>query len=229
VLYKATVNELEKVVENKHAIPQELADQKYGHIGGIDYYDGVLYGGIEISKSEPGVIAAWNATDLSLLRWEVTAQNGMPWVAADGVAGLLYSTHWSDTGRINVFDMTTFQQRDDLTIRPASEAPADQFPPEIQGAAFYERDPGFLFLAANGAESVYKVDIASGALSFVLSDKQYRSHEAEMEGLTFWDLGARGVMHMFSNFERVVQKGLHSYLDMGGSPAPHVPVQVQVE
>ena len=38
------------------------------------------------------------------------------------------------------------------------------------------------------------------------------------QGLTFWDLGERGVMHMFGNFERVLQKGLHSYLDVSGSP-----------
>lgn len=146
----------------------------------------------------------------------------MPWVAADGAAGLLYSTHWSDTGRINVFDMATFAQRDDLTIFPLSSAADDQFPPEIQGAAFYDKDPGFLYLAVNGAESVYKVNVATGELHFVLSDEQYKTHEAEMEGLTFWDLGERGVMHMFGNFERVLQKGLHSYLDVSGSPTERV-------
>ena len=181
VLYKATKNNLEKVAENKHAIPSELADQKYGHIGDIDCFDGVLYGGIEISKSEPGVIASWNASDLTLLQFQVTGQNGMPWVAADGAAGLLYSTHWSDTGRINVFDMATFEQRDDLTIFPLSSAADDQFPPEIQGAAFYDKDPGFLYLAVNGAESVHKVNVATGELHFVLSDEQYKTHEAEME------------------------------------------------
>jgi hypothetical protein len=216
VLYKASKT-MEKEIENKHAIPEELSKEGYGHIGDIDYYDGIIYGGIEISKSAPGVIASWNSTDLSLIKYQVQEQNGMPWVACDGNTRLLYSTHWSDTSRINVYDMDTFEHKVDLTVFPVSDADEDQFPEEIQGAAFWDQDPGFIYLAVNGKESIYRVNVSTGAVTFVLSDKQYKSHEAEMEGLTFWDLSedGNGQMHMFGNFEEVVQKGLHSYAWIG--------------
>lgn len=221
-IFKAE-KDMKKVMENKNAIPKELKDQGFKHIGDIDLNiaDGLIFGGIEQGAHTPGIIASWNATDLSLIKYKLTEQDGMPWVAADSNKRLLYSTAWSDVTRINVFDMDTFEQRNDLTIYPTKTTNSDgtidnnKFPSEIQGAAFYNKDPNQLYISINGKESIYKINIMTGECQFILSDEQYKHHEAEMEGLTFWDLddGKHGQMHMFGNFELLRQKGLHSYKD----------------
>ena len=215
VIYKATRDPVKLLMKNENAIPKELREQKFDHIGDIDCVaaDGVIYGGFEQGANTPGILASWNSTDLSLIQYKHITQNGAPWVAADPTTRLLYSTAWNDQTRINVFDMDTLQQRDDLTIVPISSDPAALFPKEIQGAAFNPADPGFLYISINGAESVYKIDVKTGACTFVLSDKVYKHHDAEMEGITFWDLSdiGYGNMHMFGNFEEIRQKGIHSY------------------
>jgi len=215
ILYKASKNPIKQIMKNENAIPQELKDLKFDHIGDIDCVvaDDIIYGGFEQGSGTPGILAAWNATDLSVIRYKYITQNGAPWVAADSSTRLLYSTAWNDQNRINVFDMDTFEQRIDLTIVPVSADPSALFPREIQGATFNPADPGFLYISINAAESVYKIDVKTGVCTFVLSDKVYKHHEAEMEGMTFWDLTdiGYGQMHMFGNFEEVRQKGIHSY------------------
>jgi hypothetical protein len=84
------------------------------------------------------------------------------------------------------------------------------------GGAFNPLDPGFLYLAVNGNCSVYKIDVSTGDVSFVLSDDyEHRPHEYEMEDITFWDLRdhtpAFGVMHLYGNFMTVKEKGVRSY------------------
>jgi len=215
ILYKATKSPIKQLMKNENAIPQELKDLKFDHIGDIDCVaaDGVIYGGFEQGSGTPGILAAWNSTDLTVIRYKDIAQNGAPWVAADPMTRLLYSTSWNDQNRINVYDMDTFEQRLDLTVVPASSDPAALFPREIQGGTFNPADPGFLYISINSAESVFKIDVKTGVCTFVLSDKVYKHHEAEMEGITFWDLSdiGYGQMHMFGNFEEIRQKGIHSY------------------
>lgn len=66
---------------------------------------------------------------------------------------------------------------------------------EIQGAAFYEGD---MYVSVNGNVSVYKINVTTGAVEFVLSDEYIEKHSYEMEGLTFWDLeqDGLGTMHL---------------------------------
>lgn len=71
---------------------------RYNHIGDIDYdrgtvdlpakcYScvsqihtvGLIYGGMETSGDDNGVIGVWNATDLTLVKYVFTTQNGFPW------------------------------------------------------------------------------------------------------------------------------------------------------
>ena len=73
---------------------------RYNHIGDIDYDRGtvalpgatavrhhaisnttvgLIYGGMETSGDDNGVIGVWNATDLTLVKYVFTTQNGFPW------------------------------------------------------------------------------------------------------------------------------------------------------
>ena len=47
ILYKTTVDPIEIVLANYHAIPDELIELKYNHIGDLDLLDGILYAGLE--------------------------------------------------------------------------------------------------------------------------------------------------------------------------------------
>jgi hypothetical protein len=40
---------------------------------------GLIYGGMETSGDDNGVIGVWNATDLTLVKYVFTTQNGFPW------------------------------------------------------------------------------------------------------------------------------------------------------
>ena len=65
-------------VANYNAIPDELKKLRYNHIGDIDYDQGIVYGGMETSGDEVGILGAWNSTDLSLIKYFYTEQKGLP-------------------------------------------------------------------------------------------------------------------------------------------------------
>lgn len=97
-----------------------------------------------------------------------------------------------------------------------SPAAGQELPGEIQGGAVNPAEPGFIYLSINANCSIYKMDLNTGEVRFVLSDDYaHRPHEYEMEGITFWDLRDHtpnfGVMHFFGNFMTVKEKGIRSY------------------
>jgi hypothetical protein len=193
------------VNENDKLIPGDLKDLGYNHVGDIDEKNGVIYIGIEYSTSSKGVLAAVNSTSLEVMHYRITEQGGMPWVAVSN-EGKIYSTHWSDTTKVNVWSVK------DFSFIESIEAKGVELPAEIQGGAFWEKDPGQLYLAANGPV-VYKFDINTGAtVQFILNDA-YSHHKYEMEGITFMDLEDKGLgtMHLYGNFELLREKSIHNF------------------
>jgi len=203
-LYKATVGPIQIVLANHDAVTPDMRATGCDHIGDIDVLDGIIYGGIE-GCAGGGVLATWNSTDLQMIRHTTTTQKDMPWVAIDPTSKYIYSAVWNDCCNLQVYDMNTF----DFIKSVAVGNDTVHLPGEIQGGAFYD---GELYLAVNGDDGIWKVNIATGELSFVLSDV-YNHHEYEMEGLDFWDLREQkhGVMHMYGNFMQAVEKCIRSY------------------
>lgn len=78
-LYRTSLFPIEIELANHHAIPDELTALRYNHIGDIDHDQGIIYGGMETSDHNPGILGAWNATDLSIIKYVYTEQDGMPW------------------------------------------------------------------------------------------------------------------------------------------------------
>ncbi len=99
----------------------------------------MIYGGLESSNENQGILAAWNASDLSILRYTETTQDGMPWVAVDPATRTLYSAVWNDCCNLQTYDVDTFQFKETITA-------VNGLPREIQGAAFYENE---LYLSVN--------------------------------------------------------------------------------
>jgi len=204
-LYRATVGPITIEQKNYDAVPEDMRAIGCDHIGDIDVLNGIIYGGIEGCGDGKGVLAAWNASDLQIIRHSTTLMKGMPWVAIDPDTTEVYSAVWNDCCSLQVYDLTTFEFKRVVTVGNDTV----HLPGEIQGGAFYE---GELYLAVNGDDAIWKVNIATGELSFVLSDL-YDHHEYEMEGLDFWDLRDKnhGVMHMYGNFMQAIEKCIRSY------------------
>jgi hypothetical protein len=78
-LYQTTIDPISITNANYHAIPPELQDLTYNHIGDIDILGGVIYGGLEDRNDGNGVLAAWDTQNLTMTRYRVTEQRDMPW------------------------------------------------------------------------------------------------------------------------------------------------------
>jgi len=202
-LYQATVSPVTIEQSNHAGIPEDLLKLTYNHIGDIDVLDGIIYGGME-AKEGNGILATWNTTDLQLIRYRVTEQKDMPWVAIKTDTRRIYSCIWGDTDHLQIYDLDTFE-----FVGTHDMLPGILLPKEIQGGAFYE---GELYLSTNLEDAVWKLNLDTGALDKVVSDP-YNFHEYEMEGITFWDLRDRGlgVMHIFGNFMQVREKAIRNY------------------
>ncbi len=174
---------------NYHAIPEELSHStnNYNHIGDIDVLDGIIYGGLE-GREGNGILAAWHASNLTFIRHTVTQQRDMPWVAVHADSRKIYSAVWGDCCEFQIYDLDSFEFSGTLTV-------PNGLPKEIQGGAFYNGD---LYVTTNINVSVYKVNIVTGDIEYVLSDDYIDNHIYEMEGIDFWDLEDQniGTMHM---------------------------------
>ena len=115
----------------------------------------------------------------------------------------LYSTHWNEKTFINVYSSSDFSF--------LSTIKAD-LPGEIQGAAFWEKEPRFLYTLSNGPY-VHRVDTDTGDVEFVLKDDEYKHHVYEAEGITFMDLDGVGMgsLHIYGNFETIEEKSVHNF------------------
>jgi hypothetical protein len=142
----------------------------YNHIGDIDVLDGIIYGGME-AKNGNGILAMWNTSDLTMIRYRVTEQKDMPWVALNTDTRRIYSAIWGDTDRLQMYDLDTFE-----FVGTHDMLPGVLLPKEIQGGAFYE---GELYFATNIDDAVWKLNLTSGELVNVLSDV-YDHHEYEV-------------------------------------------------
>lgn len=185
------------------AVTEDLRKQGYNHVGDIDILDGVIYGGIEGDGN--ALMAAWNTSNLAMIKYVESRFGGLPWVAIHPVTKELYSLQWGEAHNLQVFDGVTFEHLRDVYIGNETVS----LPGEIQGGAFYE---GELYMCSNAQDGVWKVNLSTLELQWVLDDK-YRNHEYEMEGLDFWDLRDRGlgVMHMYGNFMQLKEKAIHNY------------------
>lgn len=79
---------------NHHAIPPELQELSYNHIGDIDVMDGLIYGGLEDRNDGNGVLAAWDVENLTIVRYRITEQRDFPWVAVEPETKNLWSSSW---------------------------------------------------------------------------------------------------------------------------------------
>ena len=138
----------------------------------------------------------------------MTEQRDMPWVAVDKSTRLVYSAAWNDQQQLQVYDLDSFSFVKTLSVNTDDNSPL--LPKEIQGGAFYE---GELYLCTNIDDGIWKMNLQSGKVTFILSDPIFEKFAYEMEGIDFWDLRDKGlgVMHVFGNFMTMREKSIKNY------------------
>lgn len=172
--YRTVVN------ANYSAIPEELSELGIKHIGGLSYYNGFIYAGLEDSKVwDYPIIGVYDAETLELVKYYIMdaelITRGMPWVTVDPETGLLYcADHSKNPTKLLVYDTA-----DEMAF--VKEIPLSAVPYAIQGAEFCS---GTLYAATNDdTQAVYAIDVADGSVKKVL-DRNLTSG-SEGEGMTF--------------------------------------------
>ena len=201
-LDKATVNGISDVATNAAAIPSQLASQ-YGsnHIGDTDYYGGYVIAPIEDgSNYQHPLLALFNASNLSYTGRYVQLPlslmpGGVPWVAVDAAAGLVYTAPWNQSVADGSNHVVVYSLNDLLTLPSGSALPVlrtvalPQPLSRIQGAKMWR---GQLWASADisGNKSVWTVDPGTGAIAEQFT--QDVQPNDEVEGLVALDLGSGG-------------------------------------
>ena len=176
-----TKNDAKTVIDADYsAIPDELKE-KYGiaHIGGLSYYNGYIYAGLEDSKVwDYPIVGIYDAETLDFVDYYImdceVITRGLPWVCVDGETGYLYCTdHSKQPTKLLVYDTQN-------EMKFVQEIPLSFSVPSIQGAEFYN---GTLYAATNDeTKAIYKINPENGNVEKYL-DRNLLGGEGE--GMTF--------------------------------------------
>lgn len=161
------------------AIPDELKELGIAHIGGLSYYDGYIYAGLEDSKVwDYPIVGVYDAETLDFVDYYIldceTVTRGLPWVCVDPETGYLYCTdHSKKPTKLLVYDTAS-------EMEFVKEIPLSFSVPSIQGAEFHN---GTLYAATNDeTKAIYKINPVNGEVEKHL-DRNLLGGEGE--GMTF--------------------------------------------
>lgn len=171
---------------NYSAIPAELKNEfNTSHIGGISYYNGRIYAGMEDSKVfEHPLIGVFDCETLKLIEYfklddkdndgSLLVKKGVPWVAVNPASGYLYAAENNRTPKTIYYYDINDGMRSAGEIRLSGEAGL------IQGAEFYG---GRLLLATNDeTKAIYSLETDTGVISKILD--RNLTPGSEGEGMT---------------------------------------------
>ncbi len=174
---------------NYSAIPDELKELGIKHIGGLSYYNGFIYAGLEDSKVwDYPIIGIFDAESLELVDYYIMDSEkitrGLPWVCINSENGYLYCTdHSKNPTKLLVFDTAHEMQL-------VKEVSLESSPYAIQGAEFFG---GTLYAATNDdTQAIYKINPDSGKVEKYL-DRNLTSG-SEGEGMTFMTKDGKPVL-----------------------------------
>lgn len=165
---------------NYSAIPDELKELGIKHIGGLSFYDGFIYAGLEDSKVwDYPIVGVFDAESLELVDYYImddeVITRGLPWVCVNSENGYLYCTdHSKNPTKLLVYDTAN-------EMKFIKEVALESSPYAIQGAEFCS---GTLYAATNDdTQAIYKIDPETGKVEKYL-DRNLTSG-SEGEGMTF--------------------------------------------
>ncbi len=171
---------------NYSAIPDSLRNEfNTAHIGGISYYNGRIYAGMEDSKIfEHPLIGVFDAQTLEMIEYHLLddkddegnllVKKGVPWVAVNPDTGFLYVAENNRTPeKIYYYDIND-------AMRKAGEIRINGEASMIQGAEFYN---GKLLLSTNDeTQAIYSLDTDTGIITKIFD--RNLTYGSEGEGMT---------------------------------------------
>lgn len=165
---------------NYFAIPDELKELGIAHIGGLSFYNGYIYAGLEDSKVwDYPIVGVYDAESLELVEYYILdaemITRGLPWVCVNPENGYLYCTdHSKNPTKLLVYDTA-----DEMKF--IKEVALEESPYAIQGAEFFG---GTIYAATNDdTQAIYTINPDSGEVK-KLFDRNLTSG-SEGEGMTF--------------------------------------------
>lgn len=203
----------EIIALNYEAITPEL-EEKYSsaHIGGISYYDGIIYAALEDSKVwlHP-IIALYDADTLEYtgVCYELPTRlqtRGVPWVAVDGENGVAYTGDSRNYTEIYKFSLKDFSYIETITLSEEVQ--------KIQGGEIAD---GYLYAGTNDmTRSVYKIDLLSGEAEKLFDRITYEyklidNFGGEGEGLTLLKMEDGTYIHTLQLGALFVDASLRHY------------------
>lgn len=193
-LLKYDAETMECVAKNTDAIPAEYRENfKTDHIGGISYYNGLIYAAVENDAEDFNLVITYDAETLK----PVDVYNmpndllpdGIPWCCVDGENGYLYCSQFNNVNEILAFDIETMELSH---IIPLSEEVV-----RIQGAEAYN---GLLYLSSDTAHSnddkIFTVDVNSGEVQELCTRSLPSMAGNEAEGVTVYPMEDGSFIHV---------------------------------
>ncbi len=184
----------ELVLSHLQAIPDDL-NEKYqsNHIGGISYYNGLIYAAVENETDDHPFIITYNARTLKEVdRYELPIgylPNGVPWCAVDAENGYLYCSPFRDVTKIPAFKLDTMEFSHYINLSESIT--------RIQGAEVYD---GLLYFSYDVADSnvdqIKSIDVLTGEVKLICERTIPSLAGNEAEGITVFPMEDGSFFHV---------------------------------
>lgn len=182
---------------NSEAITPEL-EEKYNsqHIGGISYFNGIIYAALEDSKQwNHPIIALYDAETLEYtgVCYELSVERhtkGVPWVCVDGENGFAYAGDSRNNNEIFKYKLDDFSFVESIVFSEEVK--------KIQGGEIAD---GVFYAGTNDmTRSVYTIDLATGEATKLFDRIMYEyqyidNFGGEGEGLTLLETEDGAYIH----------------------------------
>lgn len=211
-LAKASVETGKIELMNTDAIPDVLKEKNCNHIGGLSYYNGIIYAAIEDGPDyNNSFIALYDAETLEFTGKYVEVEHslhleGVPWCAVDVENNMLYTAEWSHAKVLNRYNLDTLELIDTLSLKDGDDnGEIDR----IQGGEIYD---GKLYLACdeeNDQKRILTVDVKTGEIETAITRNIGAQFECEDMTITVDENGP--IFHVLDRGERRKSINLTSY------------------
>lgn len=186
--------DFEMVDSNLFAIPQQYKDEhNSNHIGGISYYNGLIYASVENEDDDFPLVITYDCDNLQPVDvYEMPLEflpDGIPWCAVDAENGYLYCSPFRNIENILAFNIETMEF--DHMIELSEKIT------RIQGGEVYD---GILYLSYDVSDSnddiVLGVDVENGNVTTIAERSLPSIAGNEAEGLTVFPMDDGSILHI---------------------------------
>ena len=208
LLAKIEIATGEIVLRNNFAIPPALIAKGCDHIGGISYYDGLIYASLEGAPYENNFIVLYDAETLEYTGKfypleKAYHMDGVPWVCVDAARGYVYTGEWNHAVRLNIYDLETMEFSHHLEL--------DAELHRIQGCEIFD---GILYASSDtkdsgGVKEVFSVSLDTGAVSLAFT--RNTSEDCEAEGMTITGDGEGNPVFHVIDYDSLVAMFIRHY------------------